>query len=71
MGENTSVCTSYRGQLSDERNVKNEVRQEGISLGILFYLYLNEVKSDIFKLPAGCTLKCSTLGNADNELSGL
>ena len=26
MGKDTFVCTCYRGQLSDERNVRNEVR---------------------------------------------
>ena len=45
------------------------MRQGGISSEILFKLYLNEVKSDISKLPAECTLICSKvniLGYADD-----
>ena len=45
------------------------MRQGGISSGILFNLYLNEVLSEISKLPAGCTLNCtevSTSGYADD-----
>ena len=58
MCTSTFVCTSYGGQLSDEWNIKNGVRQGGNSTGILFIFYLNEVILDISKLPAGCTLKC-------------
>ena len=47
------VCTSYGEQLSDEWNVRNIVRQRGVSSGILFDFYLNEVISEISKLPAG------------------
>ena len=35
-GKNASVNTSYRGQLSDEWNVKNGVRHGGVSSGMLF-----------------------------------
>ena len=69
MCKNTFVCTSYGGQLSDEWNVRNGVRQGGISSGILFNFYLNEVISDITKLPVGCTLNCNKvniLGYADD-----
>ena len=44
------------------------MRQGGISSGILFNFYLNEVKSDTSKLSARCTLNCSEvnyLGYAD------
>ena len=47
---------------------KNGVGQGGISSGIIFNLYVNEVRSDISKLQAGCTLNCSKvniLGYAD------
>ena len=69
MCKNNFVCISYGGQLSDAWNVRNGVRQGGISSGMLFNFYLNEVKSDISKLPAKCTLKCSKiniLGCADD-----
>ena len=59
MSKNTFGCTSYGGRLGDEWNVKNGVRQGGISSGILFNFYLNELISDISKLPAGCNLKGS------------
>ena len=55
--------------MSDEWNVRNEVRQGGISSGILFKFYLIEVISDISKFPALCTLNCSKfniLGYADD-----
>ena len=45
------------------------MRQGAVSSGILFNSYLNEVISDISKLPAGCTLNCSKvniLGYADD-----
>ena len=61
MSKNNFVCTSYGGKVSDEWNVKNEVRQWGISSEILFKFYINEVISDISKLPAGCTLNCSKI----------
>ena len=59
MGKNTYLCTSYGGQLRDEWNVKNVLRQEGLSTGILFNFYLIEVVSDISELHARCTLNCS------------
>ena len=45
------------------------MRQGGISSEILFYFYINEVISDISKLPAGCTLYCTKVniqGYADD-----
>ena len=36
--KNNFVCTSYGGQLSDQWNVKNGVRQGGISSGIYFFV---------------------------------
>ena len=57
----TCVCTSYEGQLNDEWIVKNGVQQRGISSGILFNFYPNEVVSDNSKIPAGCTLNCSKI----------
>ena len=59
MCKNTFVCTSSGVQLRDEWNFKNGVRHGGMSSGILFNFYLNEVLSGISKLPAGCTLNCS------------
>ena len=59
MCKNTFVCTSYGGQLSDEWNVTNGVRQGSISSGIIFNFYVNEVIPDISKLLAGYTLTCS------------
>ena len=58
-GKTTFVCTTYGGNLSDECTVKNGVRHRGISSGILFKFYQNEVISDISKLAAGCTSTCS------------
>ena len=69
MCKNTFVCTSHGGQLNDEWNVKNGVRQGSISSGIIFNFYVNEVIPDISKLLAGCTLNCSKvniLGFADD-----
>ena len=45
------------------------MRQGGISSGISFNFYLNEVITDILKLMIGCTLNCSgvnILGCADD-----
>ena len=69
MRKKSFICTSYREYLCVKWNVKNGMRQGGISYWVIFNFYLNEVISDIFKLPAGCTLKCSkvnTLGYADD-----
>ena len=69
MCKNTFVCSSYGGQLSGEWNIRNGVQHGGFSSGIVFNFYLNEVISDISKLPAGCTLNCSKfniLGYADD-----
>ena len=71
MCKNYFVCTSYVGQLSDEWNVRNGVRQEGILSETSFNFYLNEVISFISKLPAGCTLNCSKVnisGYADDSV---
>ena len=51
--------------MSDERNAKNAGRQGGVSSGILFSFYLNEVISDIFKLLTGRALNCSKVICAD------
>ena len=61
MGKNTSVCTSYGRQFIDEWNVMTGVRLGGISSGILINFYLDEVISDISRLPAGNTSNCSIL----------
>ena len=48
--------TTYEGCLSNEGKVGNEVRQGGITTGILFNFYLNEVLTDLPGLSLGCKL---------------
>ena len=59
MGQNTLVSTSYGGHLSDQWKVGNGVRQGGITSGILFNFYLNDVLTGIADLPVGCSLNGS------------
>ena len=69
IGKNPCVGRSYWGQLSEEWNVENIVRQGGMSSGILFNFYLNEVIFYVFVLPVGKSLnysKFSVLGYADD-----
>ena len=52
--------------MSDERNAKNAGRQGGVSSGVLFNFYLNEVLSDTYKLLAGCALNWSKVNCAED-----
>ena len=56
MFKNTFVCTSYEGFVSDEWTVGDGVRYGGVTSGILFNLYVNEVLTDLADLPLGCEL---------------
>ena len=62
LGKNTFVCTSYKGCLSDEWKVGNEVRQGEVIPGIVFNFYLIEVSTDLADLP----LRCELSGNRVN-----
>ena len=54
-------CTSHKGQLSDDKNVRNGVRHWGISPRTLFNFYLSEVISESYMLSVWCTINCSEI----------
>jgi len=61
MCRNTFVNTVYGGQPSDFWPVGNGTRQGGITAGVLFNFYINEVLDTIMNLPVGCSLSCSKM----------
>ena len=56
MDKKTFVCTFYEACLSDEWKVGNGVCQGGITSGIFFNFYLNEVSTDLDDLSLRCKL---------------
>jgi len=61
MCRNTFVNTVYGGQPSDFWPVGNGTRQGGITAGVLFNFYINEVLDTIMNLPVDCSLSCSKM----------
>ena len=58
---NTFINTVYGGQQSEFWPEGNGTRQGGITYGILFNFYINEVLGTIMNLPVGSSLNCSKI----------
>ena len=54
MGENTFVCGSYQECISNECEVGNGVRLEGVTSGNILKFYLYEVLTALANLQLGC-----------------